>query len=136
MKLLVIVSYVAINIIFNYRVYWHQLITDLSKTGAVYGEVQTYEWALEKFYQSLISGHNPFGTSTAILYPFGLNFSMLDLGNGLFFPLLRPFLSTHQTIYTLVTVSLIIANIGMYLLLRKLSFNKAISFIVGAAYGI
>ncbi|KKP27084.1 MAG: hypothetical protein UR15_C0039G0002 [Parcubacteria group bacterium GW2011_GWA2_31_28] len=133
--LLVIVGYVAINIIFNYRVYWHQLITDLSKTGAVYGEVQVYEWALEKFYQSLISGHNPFGTSTAILYPFGLNFSMLDLGNGLFFPLLRPFLSTHQTMFTLVTVSLIIANIGMYLLLRKLNFNKVLSFIIGAAYG-
>ncbi|MFA6532560.1 MAG: hypothetical protein WCT22_01005 [Patescibacteria group bacterium] len=133
--LLVITGYTIINIIFNYRVYWHQIIFDLSKIGAVYGEVQVYEWALEKFYQTLISGHNPFGDSISILYPFGLNFSMLDLGYGLFFPLLRPFLSTNQTLSILVTVSLIAANIGMYLLLRKLNFSKILSFIIGAAYG-
>src|SRR3989339_85070 len=94
--LLVIIGYTIINVIFNYRVYWHQIIFDLSKIGAVYGEVQVYQWALEKFYQTLISGNNPFGDSISILYPFGLNFSMLDLGYGLFFPLLRPFLSTNQ----------------------------------------
>lgn len=132
---LVIGGYTVINIIFNYRIYWRQIFSDLTKTGAIYGEVQVYEWALEKFYQTLMSGKNPFGTSTAILYPFGLNFSMLDLGNGLFFPLLRPFLSPHQTMSILVTVSLIVANIGMYLLLRKLNFSKMLSFIVGAAYG-
>ncbi|MBI5122983.1 hypothetical protein HZA75_03945 [Candidatus Roizmanbacteria bacterium] len=133
--LLVIAGYTIISLIFNYRVYWHQLVSDLSKSGAVWGEVQVYEWALEKFYQTLISGHNPFGSSISILYPFGLNFSMLDLGYGLFFPLLRPFLSPHQTISILVTVSLIVANIGMYMLLRKLNFSKIISFIIGAAYG-
>lgn len=133
--LLVVIGYAIINIIFNYHLYWHQLITDLSKTGAVYGEVQVYEWALEKFYQILISGHNPFGTSTAILYPFGLNFSLLDLGYGLFFPLLKPFLSTNQTVSVLVVIFLFLANIGMYLLLRKLNFNKVLSFIIGAAYG-
>lgn len=133
--LLVILGYLIINVIFNYRLYWHQLIADLSKIGAVYGEVQVFEWALEKFYQSLISGHNPFGSSMAILYPFGLNFSLLDLGYGLFFPLLRPFLSPHQTLSILATVSLVMANLGMYLLLRKLNFNKVTSFMIGAAYG-
>ena len=133
--LLVIAGYAIISFIFNYRLYWHQLVTDLSKSGAVWGEVQVYEWGLERFYQTLISGHNPFGSSTAILYPFGLNFSMLDLGNGLFFPLLRPFLSPHQTLSVLVTVSLIMASIGMYLLLRKLRFSRMLSFIIGAAYG-
>ena len=128
--LLVIVGYTTINIIFYYRAYWHQLVNDLSKIGAVYGEVQVYQWALEKFYQILISGQNPFGSSMAILYPFGLNFSMLDLGYGLFFPLLRPFLSPNQIMSVLVTVSLIMANIGMYMLLRKLDFNKILSFII------
>ncbi len=133
--LMMIVGYTIINVTFHYSVYWSQLINDLSKVGAVYGEVQVYEWALDKFYQMLISGQNPFGSSIAILYPFGLNFSMLDLGYGLFFPLLRPFLSPNQTMSVLVTVSLIMANIGMYLLFRKLDFNKILSFIIGAAYG-
>jgi hypothetical protein len=60
---------------------------------------------------------------------------MLDLGYGLFFPLLRSFLSPNQTMSVLVTISLIMANIGMYKLLRKLDFNKILSFIIGAAYG-
>lgn len=133
--LLVLFGYGLINIIFNYKSYWQQMFADLSKVGSVYGEVQAYEWALERFYQTLISGQNPFGGSTAILYPFGLNFSLLDLGYGLFFPIFRPFLSPHQTLYVLVTISLIIANIGMYLLLRKLNFSKILSFVIGAAYG-
>lgn len=132
---LIIIGYTLINLVFNYNLYWHQLIFDQSKIGAVYGEVQVYEWALDKFYQTLISGKNPFGISTSVLYPFGLNFSLLDLGNGLFFPLFRTFLSVHQTLSIIVTVSLIVANIGMYILLRRLNFSKIISFVIGAAYG-
>lgn len=132
---LMIIGYTVINLIFNYNLYWHQLIFDQSKIGAVYGEVQVYEWALDKFYQTLASGRNPFGISTAVLYPFGLNFSLLDLGYGLFFPLFRPYLSANQTLSILVTISLIAANIGMYLLLRKLNLSKILSFVVGAAYG-
>ena len=56
----IISGYVLVNIIFNYRVYWHQLIVDLSKTGAVWGEVQAYEWLTDKFYRTIIAGENPF----------------------------------------------------------------------------
>lgn len=133
--LLIVVSYIIINVVFNYRVYWHQLITDLSKTGAVWGEVQAYEWLTEKFYKTLISGNNPFGLSKAMLYPFGFNLGLVDAGYGLFFTLFRPFLSTHQTMSILIALSLFMANIGMYLLLRKLRFSIIISFIIGAAYG-
>lgn len=131
----VLIGYFIINLTFYSNVYWSQLINDLSKKGAVYGEVQVYEWALDRFYHILISGNNPFGSMTAILYPFGLNFSLLDLGYGLFFPLLRPFLSIHQTVSVMVVTFVLLANFGMYIFLRKLNLNKILSFIIGAAFG-
>src|SRR3989338_9584603 len=126
--LLITFSYVIVNLVFNYRVYWHQLVTDLSKTGAVWGEVQVYEWLADKFYQTIIAGQNPFGLVQGILYPFGFHLGLTDAGNGLFFLFLRPFFSMHQSMSVISTSSLIFANIAMYLLLRSLKFDKMISF--------
>lgn len=131
----VILGYFIISLIFNGDLFWRELIFDQSKIGAVYGEVQAYEWTIEKFYQTLVSGHNPFGLSKTMLYPFGLNLGLIDAGYGLIFPILRPFLSTHQSLSILIALALIMANIGMYLLLRKLNFSRTLSFIIGAAYG-
>ena len=133
--LLVILGYLIISFLFNGKLFWKELIFDQSKIGAVHGEVQAYEWTIEKVYQTLIFGNNPFGLSKAMLYPFGFNLGLLDGGYGLIFPLFRPFLSTHQTMSVLIALALILANIGMYLLLRKLNLNKILSFIIGAAYG-
>jgi len=131
----VIIGYLTISFIFNGKLFWRELIFDQSKIGAVYGEVQAYEWTIEQLYQTLISGHNPFGNSMTMLYPFGLNLGLIDAGYGLIFPILRPFLSTHQSLSILIALALIMANIGMYLLLRKLNFSRTLSFIIGAAYG-
>lgn len=131
----VILGYFIISLIFNFNLFWKEIFFDRSKIGAVYGEVQAVEWTIEKFYQKLISGQNPFESTKAILYPFGANLGLFDSGYGLFFPLFRPFLSTHQTMSILIALSLIMANVGMYLLLRKLDFDKLFSFIIGAAFG-
>lgn len=133
--LLEIIGYFLINIFFNINLFWRDLFFDSSKIGAVHGEVLAYEWTIEKLYQTFISGHNPFGLSKAMLYPFGFNLGLLDAGYGLIFPLFRPFLSTHQTMSIIITLSLILASVGMCLLLRKLNINKIISFIIGAAFG-
>jgi len=133
--LLIIISYSFINLIFNYRVYWHQLINDLSKIGAVWGEVQSYEWLTDKFYQTIISGHNPFGLVYGIFYPFYFHLGLTDAANGFYFLFLRPFFSINQSMSIIVVLSLLSANLGMYLLLRSLKFEKITSFFVGLAYG-
>ncbi|EKE14764.1 MAG: hypothetical protein ACD_12C00312G0021 [uncultured bacterium] len=135
MNMIIFFGYLLINIFFYRNWFWNELFFDLSKIGRVFGEVQVYEWLTDKFYQLIISGQNPFGITKAILYPFGFNLGLVDAGYGLFFPLLRPFLSAHQTMSILITLSLLLANIGMYLLLRKLDINKIIAFIIGAAFG-
>lgn len=133
--LLVLVGYVSVNVIFNYRVYWHQLITDLSKNGAVWGEVQSYEWLTDKFYRAITAGQNPFGLVKGLLYPFGFHLGLSDAANGLYFLFLRSFFSIHQSMSIIVAMSLLLANVGMFLLLRALKFDKFISFFVGLAYG-
>ncbi|MEK7633234.1 MAG: hypothetical protein AAB437_00125 [Patescibacteria group bacterium] len=133
--LLMIAGYVLVNIIFNYRVYWHQLVTDLSKSGAVWGEVQSYEWLTDKFYQTIMSGQNPFGLVQGILYPFNFHLGLTDAANGFYFLFLRPFFSAHQSMSIIVALSLLFANIGMYLLLRTLKFDKLIAFFIGLSYG-
>ena len=133
--ILIIAGYMIINVIFNYRVYWHQLINDLSKTGAVWGEVQAYGWLTNKFYQAIISGQNPFGLIKGIFYPFNFHLGLTDAANGFFFLFLRPFFSVHQSMSIIVAFSLLFANIGMYLLLRTLKFDKLTSFFIGLSYG-
>lgn len=134
-SLLVIIGYGIINIIFNYRGYWSQLINDRSKIGAVWGEVQSYEWLTDKFYRTLIAGQNPFGLVKGIFYPFSFHLGLTDATNGFYFLFLRPFFSIHQSMSIIAATSLFFANIGMYLLLRSLKFNKVISFFIGLAYG-
>ncbi len=133
--MLMIAGYVLVNLVFNYQVYWHQIINDLSKIGAVWGEVQSYEWLTDKFYRTIVEGQNPFGLVQGILYPFNFHLGLTDAANGFYFLFLRPFFSTHQSMSIIAASSLLFANIGMYLLLRSLKFEKLISFFVGLAYG-
>jgi len=130
----ILLGYFLVNIFFMHS-FWNELIFDNSKVGARYGEVFSVEFTMDKVYQNIINGRNPFAYSNALLYPFGTNFLSTDSGNGFFFVFLRPFLSEHQSLSVLVASGLIFANLGMYLLLRKLGFDKFISFLIGLAYG-
>jgi hypothetical protein len=133
--ILIVLGYLAINLIFNYRLFWSELIFDRSRIGAVWGEVQMFEWLTEKFYRQFITGHNPFGLTTGILYPFTIHLGLTDAANGLWFVFLRPFLSVHQSLSVIIAGGQLFANIGMYLLLRKLKTERSVAFLFGFAYG-
>lgn len=134
-KLFLLGGFVLINIIFNYHIFWQELVFDRSTVGAVWGEVQVYEWLTEKFYRTLLAGENPFGLVSGMLYPFDIHVGLTDAGNGLFYLFLRPFLSTHQSMAMIATLSNLSASLGMYLLLRKLNLHQLVSVVLGLAYG-
>lgn len=131
----VLAGFVVVNLLFNYKFFWHQLIVDTSLKGGVFGETQIYEWGMNHLYKSLVAGYNPFGTTTSVFYPFGIDFTTNDYGFGFFFVFFRPFLSIHQSFYVILPLSLLAANIGMYKLLRLLRIDRSISFLIGLAYG-
>ena len=117
------------------RSFWSELIFDRSKIGAVFGEVYAAEWAINHIYENIISLRNPYSHTPDILYPFGANLIATDAGNAFFLVFLKPFLSTHQAFYVTIALGLFAANVGMYLLLRKLNFSKIISFLLGLSFG-
>ncbi len=127
-------SYTLINLFFA-RSFWSELIFDRTKNGAIYGEVFALEWGFEKLYQNILSFKNPFSHSFDLLYPFGTNLLVSDSGSGFFFIFLRPFLTTNQSFYVTIALGLLAANIGMYLLMRKLKFNRLVSFLIGLSFG-
>ncbi len=130
----VILLYALINIVFA-RVFWSELFFDSATTGAVFGEILATEWNMEKVYQNLIQGRNPFAGTLDMLYPFGSNYISTDSGNGFLFLLTRPFLSAHQSFYILSALALFFANIGMFFLLRKLNIRYSIACVIGLAFG-
>ncbi len=117
------------------RTLWNQIIFDHSTVGAVYGEIYAAEWNMEKLYQNIVQFKNPFAHSESMFYPFGTNFIATDSGVAFFFVFLRPFLSIHQSLYVMTAISLFLANVGMFLLLRILGINKLIAFLIGFAFG-
>lgn len=131
----VVLGYLAINIWFNYRFYWHELLFDTSKIGATVGEIQASEWGLEKIYQKIIHFKNPFSPIQELLYPFGIDIVAADPGLAFYFPIFRPFFSTHQSLMLVIVMGLFLANIGMYALLRRLGMSRPISFVIGLSYG-
>lgn len=131
----IIVLYAIVNIVFNYRVFWHELIFDNSKVGAVYGEVLGAEWVQEQLYQNIISGRNPFTINTGMIYPFGTSFISTDSGIGFYLVFLRPLLSLHQAMSVIAAASFFLSNLAMYFFLRSIGRSKISSFFIGLAYG-
>lgn len=131
----VLLGYLAVNVWFNYNIFWHELVFDRSQIGAVYGEVRASEWGTEKIYQKILNGENPFTSLDETLYPFGLDIVGAGGGYAFEFLLFRPFLSVHQSYSMVTALNLLLANIGMYLLLRSLGIRKLISFLIGLAFG-
>ncbi len=117
--MIVFLGYLLINIFFNFNIFWRELFFDRSKIGAVWGEVQAYEWLTDKFYLKLIHGGNPFEVAKNMLYPFGVSIGLVDAGNAFYYIFLRPFFSLHQSMAIVMIISLLLANLGMYLLFRK-----------------
>ena len=125
---------ILINL-YIYNQFWQELSFDRSSVNAVHGEVMAIEWYTEGVYQNIIAGKNPFAETNSLFYPFGTNFVSAEAGFGFFFIFTRPFLSTHQSLYVLAALSIVAANMGMYLLLRHLKVSRAVSLLTGLMFG-
>lgn len=90
---------------------------------------------MEKIYEKVIQGKNPFSPIRETLHPFGLDVVMSDPGQAFYFLLFRPFLSAQKSILLLAVLGIFLANMGMYLLLRQLNINKPVAFLLGLSFG-
>lgn len=132
--LIVLAAFFLINLWFNYSFYW-RLIFDKSNRSIGVGEIKQSEWGTEKIYQKIIHKENPFSSIKKIMYPFDLDIVMSDPGMAFYSLLFRPFLTAQKSLLLTVVIGILLANIGMYLLLRLLGFSKPISFLIGFSFG-
>lgn len=129
-----VILYIGISLVIH-KPLWQELKFDNSKVGAVHGEIIAVEWGQEQLYRNIKQFKNPFSPVNGLLHPFGTNLLMTDSGNGFFFTLLRPFLSSHQSNMMVWVFQVILANMGMFLLLQTFGLSAVISFLFGLAYG-
>lgn len=129
--------YLAVNILFNFQIWKQVFIREPDNTIFIQGESPIYEYVAERVYQNILAGKNPFTPITDVLYPLGWNFALDDISpiNGVYFLILRPFLSVHQSLIFIVVTGIFAANFFMYLLLRLMKIEKKTTFLFGLAYG-
>src|SRR3990167_10161472 len=127
--------FLSVNIFFNHKVYWSELLNDTSFNGAVTGEVYAVEWGSEQIYNKLASGESPFTPIKTLLYPFGVDTVGADVGLGFWFLFFRPWLSMHQSFVMFVILAFLLANMGMYLLLLCLGIRRKVALIIALAFG-
>lgn len=132
--LIALICYVVISFIFSRSTFWADLNPQSHRTEYV-GEFPASEWGLEKIYQKIIHKENPYSSIREVLYPFGIDVVASDIGTAFYFPLLRPFLSTHQSLVFLIIAGTIAANIGMTALLMRFKVNRGIALVLGLAFG-
>ena len=132
-NLLIIFVLIFVNLLFM-KFFWEEIFFDKFKVGAVWAEVVALEWKTEQVYQNMINGHNPFAPTNRFFYPFGTDLVSAEAGNGYYFVFLRPFLSTHQSMFVITAFGLLFSSIGMYLLLRNLKMEKWISVLFALAF--
>ena len=133
--LFVIFVFLFFSLVF-YKNIWYQVINqDPRSQLTIQGETPVYEFVAETVKNNLLSFKNPFITSS-VLYPFGWQFAMDDVApiNGLYFLILRPFLSIHQSFMLIVLLSVIISGLTMYYLLVSLKINKMISLLISLVF--
>lgn len=132
----VVLIFLGFNLLFNFQS-WVELISPKNEYNTAVGDSTLAEFILENNYQLLIQGKNPFIIENKLFYPFDINVSLNDPGfsNVIFFFLLRPFLGIHESMLIVVLLNIFLANLFMYLLLKKLKINNAINTIIALSYG-
>lgn len=131
------VFYLAVNIIFNFKIWEQVIIREPANAIFIQGESPIYEYAAERVYQNILAGKNLFTPIADVLYPLGWNFALDDVSpiHGIYFLILRPFLSVHQSLMFISLVGIFAANVFMYLLLRFLKIEKKIAFLFALVFG-
>lgn len=129
--------YLIVNIVFN-QVLWKQIFTqENSQTLTIQGESFIYEYFAETVRQNILAGKNPFTPIANILYPFGWSITFDDVApiNGIFFLMLRPFFSLHQSLTIIVVISVFLSNISMYWLSKIMGIRTRTAFLSGLIFG-
>ena len=126
---------IILTVIFNFRLLISLYTYDTS-TIPVNDAIVT-EFTTETEYQNLRAGKNVFMPSRQILYPFGTRIFDQDPSTQNLIPLLflRPFLDIHQATIIIVLSNIVLANILMYALLRKMNIGWYPAFIGSLVYG-
>lgn len=129
---LVFVSNIALNLPL-----WQQVIHDDSKDLSIHAELLLLHNSAETLYQNILNGKNPFAINELRFYPFGADYAIQDLApiNGFYFLFLRPFLSIHQSISVIAAGLIVIAQILMYLFLRRMRISRISAGIVALSFG-
>lgn len=129
--------YIVINFVFNFHIWQDILNPSPNNVLAIQGESPIYEYVAERIRLNILTGKNPFDETKEIMFPFEWNFSLDDIApiNGFYFLFLRPFFSIHQSLMIIVLFGIFLANMSMYVLLRKLKVNMFTSFLFGLIYG-
>lgn len=134
---LIVFSYLATNILFNFY-FWQQLILkELPHRIGVFGEWPIYEYIAEIVRQNIISGKNPFSEVGFVLYPFGWNFALEDMApiNGFYYLFLRTFLTVNKSFVLIMLLSIFASNLSMYLLLQYIKVSRKTAFVMGLIFG-
>jgi hypothetical protein len=124
----------SINIIFNFKI-WHELIS-INNDQTYVSDGTITEVITEIGYQKILNRENPFSATNKVLYPFGINYSMNDPGtsSSIMFIFLRPFLSIHKSMLTVVLMNTLLSGIIMYLFLNKVTKNTHTSGLFSLIY--
>ena len=95
------------------------------------------EFITEAEYQNVIQGRNPFVPTKQILYPFTTDIFNQDPSTTHIIPLffLRPFFDVHRITITIVLFNIILANLFMYILLRKMDIGWQPAVIASLVFG-
>ncbi|MEK7633236.1 MAG: hypothetical protein AAB437_00135 [Patescibacteria group bacterium] len=123
--------------LFFYRNLWNQVITkDKVNQLTIQGESPVYEFVAETVRNNILSLKNPFSKTDSVLYPFGWRFALDDVTPifGVYFLLLRPFLSIHQSFILIILLGVIISGLTMYYLLLLLKIDKLPALLVGLIF--
>lgn len=131
-----VLIFLGFNLLFNFQS-WIELTSPKNEYNTAVGDSTLTEFILENNYQLLIQGKNPFILENKLFYPFDINVSLNDPGfsNVIFFFILRPFLGIHESMLIVVLLNIFLANLFMYMLLKKLKINNAINTILALSYG-
>lgn len=135
--LISVVIFILVNFIFNFQS-WQEIFVKKTSYNTTVGDSTLAEFILENNYQLIKEGKNPFIVEGKLFYPFpSINLSLNDPGssNVLFFFFLRPFFGIHESMLLVVMINIFLANLLMFLLLKKFNINNPINVIVSLSFG-
>jgi hypothetical protein len=133
-NVLILLLFLLINLFLN-----RQLVSEIINDKGfrtLGGDSISYQFYTELFYKNLLNLKNPFAFNSDLVFPFGSSIALQDLGfiHALYFLFLRPFFSNYSSILISLLISIFLAQIFMYMLLKYLKIPQLLSFIFALSF--